>query len=128
MKATLEHVKVESLAAFGFPEVDVKFTAAEWQLVRKFIRMAKEHMDVIDSGLSPYEQAVYKKMIPFFMEIDEQLTKSLDKIKDELTDVNIDVVKDFHRYDWTEELDKNVATDEEVEAMRKEQAESEEAP
>lgn len=121
MKATLEHVVVDSLAGFGIPEVSVKYTVAEWQLMRKFIRMAKEHLDVVESDLSPYEQLVYKKMMPFFMEIDEQVAKSLDDIKSKHEHVNMDAVKDFHRYDWSEELAKNVATAEEVAAMRKEE-------
>ena len=124
MKAVLEHVVVDSLAEFGIPEIDVKFTAAEWQLMRKFVRMAKEHLDVIESDLSPYEQLVYKKMVPFFMEIDQQVAKSLEDIKSKHENVNMDAVKDFHRYDWSEELAKNVATDEEIAAMRKEEEEA----
>jgi hypothetical protein len=124
MKAVLEHVQVESLAEFGMPEVSVKYTAAEWQLMRKFTRIAKEHLDIIESDLSPYEQIVYKKMVPFFMEIDEQIAKSLEDIRSKNEDINMDAVKDFHRYDWTEELAKNVATDEEIAAMRKEEEEA----
>lgn len=127
MKAILEHVVVESLAEFGIPEVDVKFTTAEWQLMRKFVRIAKEHLDVIESDLSPYEQLVYKKMIPIFMEIDNQVAKSLEEIKAKNEYINMDAVKDFHRYDWTEELAKNVATAEEIAAIQKEEEEADEA-
>lgn len=126
MKATLEHVVVESLAAFGLPQIDVKFTAAEWQLMRKFIRIAREHIDVLEYELPKDEQLVYKKMMPILVEIDDQVAKSLEKIHSEHDGVNMNAVKDFHRYDWTEELNKNVATDEEIAEMRKEA--EEEAP
>ena len=124
MKATLEHVVIDSLADFGLPEVDVKFTAAEWQLMRKFIRMAREHMETLETELLEEERLVYKKMMPFFMDIDEKVAASLEKIRSEHDgNVNMDAVKDFHRYDWTEELAKNVATKEEIAAMQKEEEE-----
>lgn len=127
MKAKLEHVVVESLAEFGLPEVDVKFTAAEWQLMRKFIRMAREHMETLETELLEEERLVYKKMVPFFVEIDDQVAKSLEEIESKHNHVNMNAVKDFHRYDWTEELNQNVATDEEIAAMQKEQEEEEAA-
>jgi hypothetical protein len=123
MKATVESVKVDTLADFDLPEVSVKFTAAEWQLIRRFVRIAKEHMEITELELPTKDQLVYKKMVPFFMEIDEQVTKALNKIQSEHENVNMDIVRDFHRYDWTEELSKNVATDEEIAAMRKEEEE-----
>lgn len=127
MKATLEHVMVESLATFGLPEVDVKFTAAEWQLMRKFVRMAREHMEVLETELLEEERLVYKKMVPFFMDIDEKVAKSLEEIESKHSRVNMAAVKDFHRYDWTEELNQNIATDEEMAAMRKAEEEEEKA-
>lgn len=127
MKAILEHVVVESLAPFGLPEVDVKFTAAEWQLIRKFIRMAREHMETLETELVEEERLVYKKMVPFFVDIDEKVAKSLKEIQDKYNNVNMNAVKDFHRYDWTEELEKNVATNEEIAAMQKEEEEEEAA-
>jgi len=124
MKATLEHVVVESLAEFGLPEVNVKFTAAEWQLMRKFIRTAREQMEVLETDLQEKERLVYKKMVPVLVDIDEQVAKSLEDIQSKYQNINMDAVKDFHRYDWTEELAKNVATAEEIAAMRKEEEEA----
>ena len=127
MKAVLEHVTVESLAPFPLPEVDVKFTTAEWQLMRKLIRMAREHMETLETELQENERLVYKKMIPFFVEIDGKVAESLEKIQKEHENVNMDAVRDFHRYDFTEELNQNVATDEEVAEMMKEEEEAEKA-
>lgn len=127
MKATLEHVVVESLAEFGLPQVDVKYTAAEWQLMRKFVRMAREHMETLETDLQQEERLVYKKMLPIFVEIDEQVAKSLDEIQKKHENINMNAVKDFHRWDFSEELAQNIATEEEMAAMRKEQEEAEAA-
>lgn len=127
MKATLGQVTIESIASFPLPEVDVKFTPAEWQLMRKLIRMAREHMDVVETDLSDYERLVYRNMVPVFVDIDDQVVKSLEKIASEHENINMNAVKDFHRYDWTEELNKNVATDEEIAAMRKAEEDEEAA-
>lgn len=127
MKATLEHVTVESLAPFPLPEVDVKFTTAEWKLTRKFIRMAREHMETLETELQENERLVYKKMMPIMIDIDEKVTKSLEKIHSEHENVNMNAVEDFHRYDWTEELNQNVATEEEVAEMMKEEEAAEQA-
>jgi len=127
MKAMLEQVIVESLAPFPLPEIDVKFTTAEWKLMRKFVRMAREHMETLETELQENERLVYKKMIPIMIDIDEKVVKSLEKIHTEHENVNMNTVEDFHRYDWTEELNKNVATNEEVAEMMKEEEEAEQA-
>jgi hypothetical protein len=127
MKATLESVMVESLATFGLPEVHVKYTAAEWQLVRKFIRMAREHMDTLETELPQEDRLVYKQMVPVFVDIDEKVGNSLDEIKTKYEDANMAAVRDWHRWDFSAELAQNVATEEEVAQMIKEEEEAEAA-